>query len=199
MGNKIVSFLKRSVFVRHLIIAFILVGVLLVLVAQWLKSTTRHGTFIEVPDLSKKSVAEVRQLTETAKLRFTIVDSANYNPGFQRFSITEQNPEAGTQVKENRMIYVKVNPSNYKKVTVPNVIQVTKRNAVAKLKAVGLVVDRITYKDYIGKDMVFYIQYKGRNINEGDRIPKMSKVELICGNGKRGGEEEIDVDHDGGE
>ncbi|MCV6631461.1 MAG: PASTA domain-containing protein [Flavobacteriaceae bacterium] len=194
---KIWNFLKRNVLVRHLVLAGILVLLLLMGVARWLNSTTNHGDFIEVPDFAQKSVIDVERMAADANLRIKIVDSANYNPKFPRFSITEQNPEAGTHVKKNRMIYVKVNPSNYKKVSVPNVIQVTKRNAVAKLKAVGLIVDKITYKDFVGKDMVFYIKYKGKNIGEGDRIPKMSKVELVCGNGNRGTTEDIDIDHGG--
>jgi beta-lactam-binding protein with PASTA domain len=111
------------------------------------------------------------------------LDSANFNPDYPRFSIIEQNPTAGNKVKQNRKIYVTVNPSGYKKVTVPNIIQVTQRNATSMLRAVGLEVERVTYIDQLGKDMVYYIKYKGKRINEGDKLPKTSKVELVCGNG----------------
>jgi beta-lactam-binding protein with PASTA domain len=80
-------------------------------------------------------------------------------------------------------VYVTVNPSGYKKVSVPDVIQVTLRNATAKLRAVGLDVQRVTYIDEFGKDMVYRIKYKGKYIEEGYKLPKTSKVELVCGNG----------------
>ncbi|MDX1314435.1 MAG: penicillin-binding protein, partial [Eudoraea sp.] len=95
----------------------------------------------------------------------------------------DQDPPAGNKVKSNRKIYVTVNPSGYKKVTIPKIIQVTQRNATAMLRAVGLEVDRVTYIDELGKDMVYYIKYKGKRMNPGDKLPKTSQLELICGNG----------------
>lgn len=161
--------------------------VLIFFVFRWLNSTTNHGEFVEVPDFSKLSVMEMRQSVENAGLRYEVIDSANYNPDYPRFSIIDQNPSAGTKVKSNRKIYFTVNPSGYKKVTVPKIIQVTKRNASSMLKAVGLDVQRVTYIDQLGKDMVYYIKFKGKDIKPGDKLPKTSKIELICGNGNVSG------------
>jgi beta-lactam-binding protein with PASTA domain len=180
---RILNFLKSRTFLTQIGLLVLVIVLLVFGLKAWLKSTTNHGDFIEVPDLAKKSVLEVRQLVEANNLRFEVLDSANYNPDYPRFSITSQNPKAGSKVKKNRMIYVKVNPANYKKVTIPNVIQVTRRNAESKLRAVGLVVNKVTYIDQIGEDMVYYIKYKGKNVNDGDRLHKMSKVEFVCGNG----------------
>ncbi|MEX0273243.1 MAG: PASTA domain-containing protein [Flavobacteriaceae bacterium] len=120
---------------------------------------------------------------EEADLRYEILDSANYNPDYPRFSIIEQNPKAGNKVKENRKIYFTVNPSGYKKASVPKIRQVTRRNAESMLRAVGLDVQRVTYIDELGKDMVYYIKFKGKEIKPGDKVPKTSKIELVCGNG----------------
>lgn len=163
----------------------LIVSVLLVfLVLKWLKSTTNHGEFVEVPDFSKMSVTDMRSAIEDAGLRYEVLDSANYNPDYPRFSIIEQDPRAGNKVKENRKIYFTVNPSGYKKVTVPNIIQVTRRNASSMLRAVGLDVQRVTYIEELGKDMVYQIKHKGKMIKPGDKLPKTSKIELVCGNGK---------------
>lgn len=178
------NFLKSKTFLIQLGLAFLVIILLVFAVLQWLKSTTNHGEFVEVPDFSKMSVMEMRKAIEDAGLRYEVLDSANYNPNYPRFSIIEQNPPAGNKVKENRKIYFTVNPSGYKKVTVPKIIQVTQRNATSMLRAVGLDVQRVTYIDELGKDMVYYIRYKGKNINEGDKLPKTSKIELVCGNGK---------------
>jgi len=150
---------------------------------QWLKGSTHHGETVAVPDLAKLSVSEMREVIEGANLRYEVLDSANYDPEYPRFSIIEQNPPAGEKVKENRKIYVTINPSGYKKVTVPNIVQVTQRNATSMLRAVGLEVQGITYIDELGKDMVYYIKFKGKNIQPGDKLPKTSKIELVCGNG----------------
>jgi len=177
------SFLKSKVFLIQIGLALLVSVILCFAVLQWLKSTTNHGDFVEVPDLAKKTVPEMRQVLEEAKLAYMIKDSTNYNPDFPRFSILDQTPAAGSKVKENRKIYVTVNPSGYKEVSVPKVIQITQRNAAARLRAVGLDVQRVTYIDQIGKDMVYYVKYKGKRIAEGTKLPKTSKVELVCGNG----------------
>lgn len=177
------NFLKSKVFLVQLGLA-VVVGILLCfLVLQWLKRTTNHGEFVEVPDFSKMSVMEMRAAVEDAGLRYKVLDSSNYNPDYPRFSILEQDPPAGNKVKANRKIYFTVNPSGYKKVTVPNIIQVTQRNATSMLRAVGLDVQRVTYIDELGKDMVYRMKYKGKFLKPGDKLPKTSKVELVCGNG----------------
>ncbi|WP_419212298.1 PASTA domain-containing protein [Maribacter sp. X9] len=182
MGN-FFNFLKSRTFLIQIGLALVVLVITIFLVLGWLNSTTNHGEFVEVPDFSKQSVMEMRKSIEEAGLRYEVLDSANYNPDFPRFSIIEQNPVAGAKVKTNRKIYFTVNPSGYKKVTVPQIIQVTKRNASSMLKAVGLDVQRVTYVDELGKDMVYQIKYKGKYIKPGDKLPKTSKIELVCGNG----------------
>ncbi|WP_396637166.1 PASTA domain-containing protein [Maribacter sp. R77961] len=177
------NFLKSKTFLIQLGLSILVLVILVFLVLRWLGSTTNHGEFVEVPDFAKLSVMEMRKSVEDAGLRYEVLDSANYNPDYPRFSIIEQNPSAGTKVKTNRKIYFTVNPSGYKKVTVPKIIQVTKRNASSMLKAVGLDVQRVTYIDQLGKDMVYYIKFKGKDIKPGDKLPKTSKIELVCGNG----------------
>jgi beta-lactam-binding protein with PASTA domain len=177
------NFLRSKTFLIQIGLALLVTIVLVFGVLQWLKSTTNHGEFVEVPDFSKLSVMEMRKSVEEAGLRYEVLDSANFNPEYPRFSIITQDPPAGTKVKANRKIYFGVNPSGYKKVTVPNIIQVTKRNASSMLRAVGLDVQRVTYIDQLGKDMVYYIKHKGKDVKPGDKLPKTSKIELICGNG----------------
>ncbi|MRX65236.1 PASTA domain-containing protein [Maribacter luteus] len=177
------NFLRSRTFLIQLVLAFVVTVVLVIVTLRWLNSSTNHGEFVEVPDFAKMSVMDMRSAIEDAGLRYEVLDSANYNPNYPRFSIIEQDPKAGTKVKEDRKIYFTVNPSGYKKVTVPNIIQVTQRNASSMLKAVGLDVQRVTYIDELGKDMVYQIKFKGKYIKPGDKLPKTSKIELVCGNG----------------
>lgn len=188
------NFLKSKTFLIQLGLAFVAVVVLVILTMQWLKGTTNHGEFVEVPDFSKMSVSEMRKAVEEAGLRYQVLDSSNYNPDYPRFSILDQNPPAGNKVKANRKIYFTVNPSGYKKVSVPDIIQVTQRNATSMLRAVGLEVERVTYIDELGKDMVYNIKFKGKYIKPGDKLPKTSKIELICGNGTIPGSARVKAD-----
>ncbi|MEQ5792858.1 PASTA domain-containing protein [Muricauda sp. NFXS6] len=188
------NFLKSKTFLIQLGLAAAAVLILVFLSLQWLKSTTNHGEFVEVPDFSKMSVMEMREAVEEAGLRYQVLDSSDFNPDYPRFSILDQNPPAGNKVKSNRKIYFTVNPSGYKKVSVPDIIQVTQRNATSMLRAVGLDVERVTYIDELGKDMVYNMKYKGKYLSPGDRLPKTSKVELICGNGTIPGSARVQAD-----
>ncbi|MBO6830940.1 PASTA domain-containing protein [Allomuricauda sp.] len=188
------NFLKSKTFLIQLGLAAGAVLVLVFLALQWLKGTTNHGEFVEVPDFSKMSVMEMRKAVEEAGLRYQVLDSSDFNPEYPRFSILDQNPPAGNKVKANRKIYFTVNPSGYKKVTVPDIIQVTQRNAASMLRAVGLEVERVTYIDELGKDMVYRMKHKGKYIKPGDRLPKTSQVELICGNGTIPGSAKVQAD-----
>ncbi len=187
-------FLKSRSFLIQIGLALLAVILIVFIVLRWLSSTTNHGKFIVVPDFSKMSVMDMRKAAEESKLRYEVVDSANFNPDYPRFSIIEQNPPAGNKVKENRKIYLWVNPSGYKKVSLPNVVQVTQRNAASMLRAVGLDVQRVSYIDQIGKDMVYYVKYKGKQVSPGDKLPKTSKVELVCGSGRVGQKNESKED-----
>jgi beta-lactam-binding protein with PASTA domain len=180
------NFLKSRTLFIQVGLAILAIVLIVFCVLQWLGSTTNHGEFVEVPDFSKMSVMDMRKAVEDASLRYEVLDSANFNPDYPRFSIIDQDPIAGSKVKEDRKIYFTVNPSGYKKVTLPNVVQVTQRNAASMLRAVGLDVQRVTYIDQIGKDMVYYIKYKGKQVSPGEKLPKTSKVELVCGNGRVG-------------
>jgi beta-lactam-binding protein with PASTA domain len=65
-------------------------------------------------------------------------------------------------------------------------VQVTYRNAASSLRAVGLEVGNITYRNNIGKDMVLDLRFEGKSISPGAKIPKTSEIDLVLGNGKRG-------------
>ena len=102
---------------------------------------------------------------------------------FPKFSIVDQIPNSNTEVKKNRKIYLTLYPSNYGKVSIPNIIQITQRSAKSALLSSGLEVGEITYENNIGKDMVLQIFFNGNEINIGDMVPKKSKIDLVLGNG----------------
>ena len=189
-----INFLRSKTFLVNLGLSVVALILITIIALQWLKKSTHHGEFVQVPDLAKLSVMEMREVIEESNLRYEVLDSANYDPEYPRFSIIDQNPPAGNKVKQNRKIYVTVNPSGYRKVTVPNIIQVTQRNASSMLRAVGLDVQGITYIDELGKDMVYYVRHKGKTIKPGDKLPKTSKLELVCGNGTIPGRARVKAD-----
>lgn len=163
-----------------------LVVVLVVGLSFWgLNRYTQHGETIQVPDIEALSLETVSTVFEQQELRYEVLDSAKFNPAYPPYAVIEQYPTAGSDVKRGRKIYLTINPSGYRKLSVPNVIQITKRNAETRLTAVGFEMGKITYRNNIGKDMVLEIRYQGEKIEPGVILPKTSKIDLVLGNGKR--------------
>jgi beta-lactam-binding protein with PASTA domain len=188
-----------KVLLKQIAIAIGIVVLLVFLITSWLSFSTNHGEFKTVPDLAKLSFEDAKAKLIENDLNYILQDTINYNPNYPPFSIIEQNPSAGEKVKEGRKIYLKINPSKYREITIPHIIQNTRRTAESMLNAVGFEVEKVTYKDNIGKDMVLGLKYKGEPIYPNDRLPKMSKLELILGNGKRAGESNDENEEDAGE
>lgn len=181
----LIKFLSSKVFFKQLILAVIALIVLCFLILKWLDYRTNHGSFVTVPDLSGKSVATAEIELKDNDLTMEIQDSANYNPKYPKYSVIEQYPLAGSQVKEDRKIYLILNPSGYRKVEVPIVVGRTFRQAKPTLEAIGFEVGNISYIDDIGKDEVQSISFEGHEIKAGDLLPMTSKIDMVLGNGNR--------------
>lgn len=178
-------FFFSKLFVKQLLWAGLLVVLFIGLCFWGLNQYTQHGKHTQVPDIEALSLETVASVLEQYELRYEVLDSAKFNPNYPPFSVIEQLPTAGSDVKQGRKIYLTVNPSGYRKLSVPNVIQVTKRNAETRLIAVGFELGEISYRNNIGKDMVLEIRYQGDKIEPGVVLPKTSKIDLVLGNGKR--------------
>jgi beta-lactam-binding protein with PASTA domain len=150
-----------------------------------LRLITNHNDYQKVPDLRGVSISLLPSIMEEQNLRFEVIDSSKFVPELAPLSIISHLPIAESEVKKNRKIYITVNPYNYRKITVPNLIQITRRNAESMMKSVGFEVGEITYENNIGKDMVLEIRYQGKRINPGILLPKTTKIDLVLGNGRK--------------
>ena len=177
------KFVFSKTFLIQLALALVAAVLICFLLLKWLNVTTNHSEFVVVPQVTEMSFEEAQAKLEEADLNIEILDTANFNPKYPPFAVIEQVPLAGKNVKEGRRIYLTINPSGYRKVTVPKIIQITRRSAESTLRAVGLEVGGIEYVDDIGKDMVLSLKYKGNAIKPGDQLMKTSKVDLVLGNG----------------
>lgn len=181
----IIKFLTSKTFYKQLLLAVAAILVLVFFAMKWLKISTNHGDFETVPELKGKSVDVAKIELEDNNLVIQVQDSANYNPKYPKYSVIDQNPEAGAKVKENRKIYLTLNPSGYRKILVPNLKERTFRQAKPTLQALGFKIGKITYLDNIAKNQVLDVRFEGKSIKEGTILPKTSKIDLVLGNGNR--------------
>lgn len=186
------NYLTSRVFFAQMLIALGVFAALAYLFFHWITYTTHHGQEITVPDLSKLSAEQAEEKLNAIDLDYTILDTVDFRPEFPKLTVVEQEPKAGSKVKEGRKIYIKINASTYTMVSVPDLIEKTYRQAVPTLESVGLLEGTITYKPYLGKDMVLEMRMNGRKLKAGDKVLKSSKIDLVLGDGKITYEETID-------
>ena len=178
------NYLTSKVFFRQIILATCIVFALAFVFFNMLSYFTKHGQEITVPDLSKMSVEKAEQTLTQLNLDYVLLDTLDYSKEYSAFSIVEQEPKKGAKVKANRKIYLKLNAAGYTFVALPNLIEKTFRQAEPTLKSIGLEVGKVTYKPYLGKDMVLEMIYKGAPVKPGTKIMKTSKIDLVLGDGK---------------
>jgi len=165
---------------------FGIVILLVIIFKFWLSFSTNHGQKIVVPDLSKMSILKMKAVLEESDLAYKIQDTASFNPDYPPLTVIEQNPEFGEFVKENRKIYITLNPSGYRKVKLPSLLGKTKRQVEMQLKSLGFKIGTFSYVPDKGRNVVRGLRFKGKKLSKGDMIPKNSKINLILGDGRGG-------------
>jgi len=179
------KFFYSRVFIKQLFLATIIFSLVVLASIVFLFFYTNQTSRVTVPNLVGLSLNEVDEIIGENKLRYEIIDSSFYNEEFEKNTVIEQIPPANKEVKKNRKIYLTSNPSSFGDVILPEIIQLTKRNAVTTLMALDLQIGKFMYRDNIGKDMVLDARIDGESISSGTIIPKKSKIDLILGNGKK--------------
>lgn len=184
MSMSLIKFIFSKTFVKQLVLAAIFLLVIVFLILYWLKFTTNHNQHTEVPDLAKLSFEEAQQKLKSFDLRIEVLDSANYNPNYPKYAVIDQIPAAGNRVKENRKIYITLNPSGFRKVEIPELSGRTKRQVEPSLRALGFEIGQITYRPDMAKDRVLELRHKGKAIAPGERLQITSVIDLVLGDGK---------------
>ena len=163
------------------ILGAVLFFVLLAVVANILLGIfTHHGKVLTVPDMTGLSLEEAEQVADSSLVRIDVVDSI-YVRGMAKGAVYKQNPAAGASVKMGRRILLTINAVIPKKVTMPNLVGYSMRQAKAELSTRGLVLGKLIYEDDIATNNVLKQQYRGRDIPAGSSVESGSAIDLVVG------------------
>lgn len=176
-----IEFLKSKSFRVHFAIAFVSIALLLFLILKWLNVYTKHGETISVPDLKGLEIIEAMDLLDEQGFKY-VIDSI-YTDQAEPNTVYEQEPEANALVKENRTIYITIVSGSAPTVKLPDLIDVSLREAQAILESYGIKVGKLIYRPDLAQNAVLGIQHKGRDIQKGYVISKGDVVDLILGDG----------------
>ncbi len=178
------NFLISRTFLKHLSIAVAGIIVLVWIAIKSLAIYTNHGEEIEVPDLIGLNYLELKHFDPDHKFKFLVIDSI-FNDSFQKGSIVLQDPPAGSKVKIGRKIYLTVVTSQPEMVLMPNLVDLSLRQAIVNLKAANLKVEKLSYIENMAVNAVLSQKFKGEIIEPGTEILKNSPIELVVGKGLR--------------
>ena len=151
---------------------------------------THHGEAEVVPDLRGSTVEEAQVILASKGLRVQVIDSV-YVRGKKLGTIIEQNPSPNSNIKTNRPIYVKINSRFVRQVTLPELSDVSYRQADAMLQSIGLSVGSVEYAPSEYKDLVIQVKFHGGAVLPGTRIPEGSAVVLVVGSGEGNAEVQV--------
>ena len=141
---------------------------------------TRHGKYIEVPDLTSMSVADAAHTASSHDLRVEVTDSV-YVRRMARGAVFTQDPKAGSAVKSGRKIRLTINSMIPKKVSMPDLVGLSLRQARAELSSRGLYLGRITYVSDEATNIVLRQTYRNNEIRKGRSIESGATVDLVVG------------------
>lgn len=174
------------------LIALLFTSIVLIFFKVYLPVTTHHGETTQVPDLRGKSLTEIQETLETMSLRFEISDSS-YKEDTPPFTVLNQNPKPGTDVKKDRKIYVSVSSFNPPPVKIPPHLNDASSLKAWKMAIAGndLKIGKIEYVVSPHRDLVLEQSVNDEPVFPGMSLPKGTAIDLKVGDGT--GKREIEI------
>lgn len=164
----------------HLLLAVGITLVIAVITLFMLKIYTRHADEIGMPNFIGKDANVL--IKDTLSEDFIIeVSETVFDKKATPGTVLKQNPNPKEMVKKGRKVYLTVASNQPPKVKMPQLQDVSLRQAEIMLKAKGLELGTIIYKPSPYENAVLEQLYKGRTIAPGADINMGEVITLVVG------------------
>jgi len=174
------GFLSSRTFLKQLIFAVVMLALLIFITLKGLEKYTLHGQSHPVPDFSGMMPVRAKQIAGENHLRVEIVDSLfmdDAGPG----TVVDQVPAPGHGVKPDRTIYLTINSTLPEMVTLPQLTDISLRQAQVLIENAGLQTGSISYRPSEFDNLVLNVQIDSTDISPGKKLPKGTSIDLIVG------------------
>ena len=138
---------------------------------------TNYNEGVTVPDVTKLSLEEADSLLTSYGLRFEVHDRRAHS-AYPANYVIDQSPTAKQLVKPNRKVYLTVNTETTPKVVVPNVVNLSYRNARLQLENHGLTVGSTSYESDRFRNTILR-----QSIAPEDTVARGTAVNLVVSDG----------------
>lgn len=158
-------------------------GFILVWIAlTWLDIWTEHGKYEVVPSVDGLNYYEACDRLKMEGFKVELSDSV-YDSSRKPGTVLDQNPQSGAKVKHGREIYLTINAFSPKVVKLPQIIDVSERQARALLLGVGLKNITTVSVESAYKGLVVGARSGNMRITPGTRLSVSSPIILEVGAG----------------
>lgn len=159
--------------------AITLTGILFALVMNFIimPGYTNYNEGVTVPDVTKISLEEAESKLMEYGLRHEVLDR-RANSAYPANFIIDQSPSPLQIVKPNRKVYLTVNTEVSPQAVVPNVVNLSLRNAKIQLENYGLTVGTTSYESSRFRNTILR-----QSIAPGDTVDRGSVVNLAVSDG----------------
>lgn len=163
----------------------ILLAIILLFDLFIMPAYTLHGRGQTVPDVTKMSLPQAREILAQQGLRDSLLDQ-RYNAQLPPEFVVDQSPAPGSIVKPNRKIYLTINTTTRPQVTVPDIRNLSLRNAELQIRNYGLTVGEISYVSSLFKNSVVE-----QSILPGEQVERGTTIDLVVSDGL--GQNKVDL------
>jgi beta-lactam-binding protein with PASTA domain len=190
MIKGVFQFIKSKTFFKHFVVYIIAIFLLFWALMSWLKSSTHHGESITVPNFKHVKLADLDKFVSDKNVRYLVIDSV-YDVKAEKGTVVKQEPEAGAEVKENRIIFLYVTSILPPSIQMPKLVDRSLRQAASMIASYGLKMGKPKYIPDQCANCVLDQLVKGKRIAPGEIVEKGTVVTLVIGKGL--GDEEVGV------
>lgn len=175
--------LIKNPFVINFLLMFTVLLVVVYGTLKWLDKYTHHNEVVLVPDVKGLALEDAVSFFENNGLRYNVIDSV-FSKDVPPGTIVELKPNVGAKVKEGRIVFVTVNALSAQMEMIPDVEDMSFRQAYALLRARGFESVEIEYVPGDFKDLVIAVELRGRTLRSGEKVPLTSPLILKVSNGE---------------
>lgn len=174
--------LIKNPIVANLLLATILTIAIIIGTLRWLDHYTLHNEAVVVPDVKGLTLDEADEFFKNSKLRYNVVDSV-FSKDVAPGAIVELVPAAGSKVKENRIVFVTINAQTSQMAKIPEIQDLSFRQAYALLRSIGFTSVKIEYVAGEYKDLAVAVELNQRPLTKDEYVPLNAPLTLKISSG----------------
>jgi len=175
-------FLGQKRFYLHFLIAVGLSIFLLWVVLKSMDVFTKHGDVYLVPDFDGQTLPQMAEKGYDDFFIFEVIDSV-YFKSRGKGTVVMQNPLPGAKVKQGRRVYLTIVAESPEKVEMPNLKNLSLRQALVTLERSELLVGELEYVEYFARNAVIDQNIDDEPVEAGTELRKGTAINLVLGKG----------------